>query len=179
MLTGLTGLRKLYLGGPAPGDCGYERRNRIAELPVQVVATLAETLEELTLHDNELHALPALDSMMELQALRLDRNPLRSLPALPPSLATLHLEGCPLPGSRDKPWALPPTLLALAPANKLQDLQLPTGEHVGVFFGEPLQELLLATGAAPGPGPEPEAEPLSTAAQASTQCHAESSTLDL
>ena len=102
---------------------------------------------------------------------------LLSLPALPPSLATLHLEGCPLPGSRDKPRALPPTLLALAPANALQDLQLPTGEHVGVFFGEPLQELLLATGDAPEPVPEP--EPVSSVAQASTQCHTESSALEL
>ena len=144
VLVAFTGLRALYLGGPQPGDNAYDRRNQIAQLPETAVSALAGTLEELTLHDYELRDLPPLDGLTVLRELRLDRNPLCSLPPLPPSLSTLHLEGCPLPGSRDHPRALPATLLALAPANNLQDLQLPTGEHVGRFFGEPLQELLRA-----------------------------------
>ena len=60
---------------------------------------------------------------------------------MPPSLRVLHLEGCPLGGSLERPDNLPGEVRALT---KLEDLQLPDGSHVGHFFGTP-RELLLAT----------------------------------
>ena len=72
--TALVNLRALRLGGPAPGDGSYGCRNRLTCLPASVVAALAPTLEELSLHDNELQGLPTLDACRQLKQLRLDRN---------------------------------------------------------------------------------------------------------
>lgn len=141
-LTTFTNLRALYLGGPHPNDNGYHRRNKITRLPATLTSVLARTLQKLSLHDNELRDLPDLHTMVALRELRLDRNPLCSLPALPTTLEILHLEGCPLPGSIEDVRALPPTLLDLAPVNNLVDLQLPTGDHIGTFFGASLGDML-------------------------------------
>lgn len=141
-LTTFTNLRALYLGGPHPNDDDYDRRNKITRLPATLASALARTLEKLSLHDNELRDLPELHTMVVLRELRLDRNPLGSLPALPTTLEILHLEGCPLPGSIEDVRALPPTLIDLAPVNNLADLQLPTGDHIGTFFGASLGEML-------------------------------------
>ena len=141
-LTAFTNLRALYLGGPHPNDGGYDRRNTITRLPVTLTTALARTLEKLSLHDNELRDLPDLSTMVMLRELRLDRNPLCSLPGLPLTLEILHLEGCPLPGSIEDVRALPPTLIDLAPADNLADLQLPTGGHIGTFFGASFRDML-------------------------------------
>jgi Leucine-rich repeat (LRR) protein len=107
-----------------------------------VVLALAPTLEDLSLHDNELRELPALDCCSRLQHLRLDRNPLTALVALPIGLLVLHLEGCPLPGTLEAPGSLPPAVRALAPAKQLLELQLPSGDFMGIAMGWALHEAL-------------------------------------
>ena len=77
-----------------------------------------------------------------LHALRIDRNPIKRLPTLQPSLRILHLEGCPLGGSLNRPEDLPSEVQALT---LLEDLQMPDGSHVGEFFGTPLAALLSAS----------------------------------
>jgi hypothetical protein len=83
--TSLASLKVLHLGGPGPTltnaadaspDPDYWKRNRLTLLADEVVLALAPTLEDLSLHDNELRELPALDCCSRLQHLRLDRNPL-------------------------------------------------------------------------------------------------------
>ena len=84
--------------------------------------------------------------MSSLRTLRLDRCPLDpdAFPEeLPPGLITLHLEGCPLPGTMEKPRSLPQAVKSL---KNLEDLQFPDGSHIGAFFGTPLQELLESSG---------------------------------
>eukprot|EP00927_Polykrikos_kofoidii_P047753 TRINITY_DN42027_c0_g1_i1.p1 TRINITY_DN42027_c0_g1~~TRINITY_DN42027_c0_g1_i1.p1 ORF type:complete len:241 (+),score=30.25 TRINITY_DN42027_c0_g1_i1:159-881(+) len=131
----LGALRVLYLGGPE----GDPLCNKLACLPQDMSGLTA--LEHLSLHDNALKELPPLSELKHLETLRLDRNPLECLPTvLPPSLKTLHLEGCSLlGGSIDDVWALPPAVRSL---EMLEDLQLPDGCHVGTFFGTPLPEIL-------------------------------------
>ena len=87
--------------------------------------------------------LPELAGCAVLHTLRLDRNPLREMPTLPPSLRVLHLEGCPIGGTLERPEDLPGPVRALA---QLEDLQLPDGSHVGEFFGTPLGALLASQG---------------------------------
>eukprot|EP00928_Gymnodinium_smaydae_P028655 TRINITY_DN21800_c0_g1_i1.p1 TRINITY_DN21800_c0_g1~~TRINITY_DN21800_c0_g1_i1.p1 ORF type:complete len:234 (-),score=30.01 TRINITY_DN21800_c0_g1_i1:280-981(-) len=131
----LVHLRILYLAGPADStSC-----NKLKTLP-QSFSRLT-CLEDLSLHDNALVELPPLIDLKSLQSLRLDRNPLQSLPGeLPQSLRVLHLEGCTnLGGSLENVHALPEAVRAL---QSLDDLQLPDGGHIGTFFGTPLQELL-------------------------------------
>ena len=126
----LENLEVLHLGGPA-GDASC---NRLADVPA-ALGRLAR-LRDLALHDNALTSLPPLHGCASLATLRLDRNPLRALPELPPTLTALHLQGCPLPGGSEELDALPAQVLALGP--QLADLQLPDGHHVGSFFGTPL-----------------------------------------
>jgi hypothetical protein len=59
---------------------------------------------------------------------------------LPQSLRVLHLEGCPLPGTYDHPDKLPISVRAIA--GMLDDLLLPDGCHVGIFFDMPLSEMV-------------------------------------
>jgi len=52
-------------------------------------------LRELAVHDNKLQHIESLDGLPQLTQLRLDRNSdLVTLPELPSSLHTIHLEGC-------------------------------------------------------------------------------------
>ena len=52
-------------------------------------------LQNLALHDNTLRSIESLDGVPQLTELRIDRNAaLTSLPELPQSLQTIHLEGC-------------------------------------------------------------------------------------
>ena len=94
------------------------------------------SLRDLELHDNKLTNLPAnyLLDMPHLQQLRLDRNPLRALPALPRSLRVLHLEGCPLEGTRAALAQCPSSVRAVL--HCLDELLLPPGELV--LGSEPL-----------------------------------------
>ena len=125
----LDGLVALFLGGPqGPAANVLAEPGAIPPLDTLV------RLEHLSLHDTQLEALPALPAC--LTTLRIDRTRIRDLPApLPPRLATLHLEGCPLQGTSDRLDLLPPTVRSL---ENLDDLQLPDGTHVGAFFGTPL-----------------------------------------
>ena len=135
----LNSLRVLFLGGPGPKFTPEGRTcNTLDVLPP--LGNLVH-LEHLSLHDNSLSELPELSGCTALHTLRLDRNPLQVLPALPMSLCVLHLEGCPLGGSLERPGDLPSSVRAL---QHLDDLQLPDGSHVGEFFGTPLTALLLA-----------------------------------
>lgn len=130
-------LRTLFLGGPGPkfspegASC-----NMLETLPP--LRNLVH-LEHLSVHDNQLTTLPELLYCTLLHTLRVDRNPLHELPALPSSLRVLHLEGCPLGGTLDRPQNLPVQVRALF---QLEDLQLPDGSRVGEFFGTPLRSLL-------------------------------------
>lgn len=133
--THLAGLVALFLGGP-PGPTANSLAERGAIPPLDALVRL----QHLSLHDTQVEALPTLPVC--LTTLRIDRTRVRELPVpLPPKLATLHLEGCPLPGTSDRLDLLPPTIRAL---EGLDDLQLPDGSHVGAFFGTALPELLIA-----------------------------------
>lgn len=134
----LGSLQTLFLGGPGPKFTPEGRNcNMLSALPPM---TNLVHLEHLSLHDNQLMELPeTLAVCAVLHTLRVDRNPLKALPALPPSLRVLHLEGCPLGGSLDRPEDLPSQVRALT---QLADLQMPDGSHVGEFFGTPLSALL-------------------------------------
>eukprot|EP00931_Biecheleriopsis_adriatica_P071271 TRINITY_DN45126_c0_g1_i1.p1 TRINITY_DN45126_c0_g1~~TRINITY_DN45126_c0_g1_i1.p1 ORF type:complete len:257 (+),score=24.78 TRINITY_DN45126_c0_g1_i1:50-772(+) len=133
----LTGLKCLFLGGADPGNKQQSRMNEFETLPS--LADLTE-LEQLTVHDTKLHALPALPS--KLKSLRVDRCPLSATDfplELPAGLTTLHLEGCPLGGTYEEPEKLP---VAVKNLQDLEDLQLPDGSHMGAFFGASLQAML-------------------------------------
>ena len=132
------GLRVLFLGGPGPKFTPEGASCNVLEALPPLLDSLPH-LEHLSLHDNSLTALPDLTGCTKLHTLRLDRNPLRALPDLPPSLRVLHLEGCPLGGTLERPGELPAQVRALT---QLEDLQLPDGSHVGEFFGAPLGALL-------------------------------------
>jgi Leucine-rich repeat (LRR) protein len=137
-------LRVLYLGGPGPK---FTPEGALCNMLSSIPSSIGNltSLEHLSLHDNNLSTLP--EEMYQcnmLHTLRLDRNPIQSLPSkLPQSLRVLHLEGCPLPGTLDNPDKLPISVLALAAM--LDDLLLPDGCHVGIFFDNPLSEMLTAT----------------------------------
>ena len=133
----LASLKVLFLGGPGPKFSPEGRTCNILDA-LPPLGSLPH-LEHLSLHDNSLTDLPELTSCAVLQTLRLDRNPLKQLPDLPPSLRVLHLEGCPLGGTLERPGDLPAQVRSLA---QLDDLQLPDGSHVGEFFGTPLGALL-------------------------------------
>ena len=60
-----------------------------------------------------------------------------------------------MPGTLDDVAALPETVLKLS---RLEDLQLPCGSHVGIFFGSPLQELLATSTAGGGAKEEADEE---------------------
>ena len=132
----MAALRVLFLGGPGPKFTPEGASCNMLEAlpPLNLVQ-----LEHLSLHDNELVRLPDLTSCTALHTLRVDRNPLRELAGLPLSLRVLHLEGCPLGGTLERPNDLPPQVRALT---QLEDLQLPDGSHVGSFFGTALADLL-------------------------------------
>lgn len=123
----LKNLKCLFLGG---GD----KPNTLDEgLPS--LASL-HNLEHLSVHDTALRKLPGLPA--SLRTLRVDRCPLEEggFPEeLPRGLTTLHLEGCPLPGTLEEPGLLPAAVRQLV---FLEDLQLPDGGHMGIFFGTPL-----------------------------------------
>ena len=134
-------LRRLFLGGPAPGASPTGRPNRFLSLPS--LAGL-ECLEALSVHDTALQALPPLP--MSLRTLRVDRCPLQhssleeELMVLPP-LTTLHLEGCTnVHGTAERPDLLPRAIKRLEAC--LADLQLPDGFHLGHFFGTPLSDAI-------------------------------------
>jgi Leucine-rich repeat (LRR) protein len=135
----LGSLRVLFLGGPGPKYTPEGRTCNVLESLPHIGAL--PHLEHLSLHDNSLTELPELAGCASLHTLRLDRNPLRGLPVLPPTLRVLHLEGCPLGGSLERPADLPAEVRALS---QLDDLQLPDGSHCGDFFGTPLGALLAA-----------------------------------
>ena len=120
-------LRSFFLGGIEEGD--PPRRNSMVNgLPSLGSLT---NLENLSLHDTDLRRLPKLPA--SLRELRVDRCPLDELPEELPALTTLHLEGCPLPGTLERPELLPNAVKRLR--NSLDDLQLPDGCHIGLFFG--------------------------------------------
>ena len=132
-VSSLTNLHMLFLGG------GENRNHLSAGLP-----SLSElkNLNHISAHDTDLPALPPLPA--SLRILRVDRCPLHleAFPSqLPAGLTTLHLEGCPLPGTLEDPQSLPDAVRAL---ENLEDLQLPDGGHVGAFFGTPLKDVLNA-----------------------------------
>ena len=132
----LENLKCLFLGGGEDGNA-----NRVPQLPD--LKSLS-ALENLSVHDTALRVLPSLPAGLKI--LRLDRCPLEPLDEkadLPVGLTTLHLEGCPWPGSLERPELLP---RAVKDLQCLEDLQLPDGGHVGVFFGTPLPELLEGRG---------------------------------
>ena len=108
--------------------------NELTELPPLHMPCLAV----LSLHDNDLRALPQLRHLARLASLRLDRNArLDALPSLPGSLRVLHLGGCSsLPGTYDDPASLPATVLELHAV--LDDCMLPDDSMMGIFFGTPL-----------------------------------------
>ena len=139
MFHGLGALRVLFLGGPGPKFTPEGRTCNVLEALPPMDALVH--LEHLSLHDNSLTQLPELTACCSLHTLRLDRNPLRALPDLPLSLHVLHLEGCPLGGTLERPDDLPAQVRALP---CLDDLLLPDGSHVGEFFGTPLGGLLTA-----------------------------------
>ena len=129
-------LRVLYTGGPA----GDARCNRLTRVPLGLSA--CERLEDASFHDNALAQLPDMSGLSRLHTLRLDRNPLEHVPALPPSLRTLHLEGCHCGGSLDDVSELPATVREHETRGEWVDLQLPDGSHVGSFFGTSVRGLL-------------------------------------
>jgi len=136
-INNLTNLRSLFLGG-YPTD-HPERKNKIQALPN--LSSLIH-LEHLSVHDTNLSILPELP-MLSLRILRVDRCPLddvcfaKGKMQLPPNLTTLHLEGCSLSGSLERPDLLPDCVKEL---KYLEDLQLPDGCHIGLFFGMPVNE---------------------------------------
>ena len=141
------GLRVLFLGGPGPGSEGDPATANDLGGPGALPALDSlPALAHLSLHDTRVSRLPALPS--SLRTLRIDRTPITELGppgSLPAGLTTLHLEGCPLPGTLPRPEQLPAAVRLLA---NLEDLQLPDGCHVGLFFGIPLPALLRARAAA-------------------------------
>eukprot|EP01052_Picozoa_sp_SAG31_P004452 SAG31_NODE_184_length_20985_cov_28.867567_13_plen_228_part_00 len=138
---GLTSVQTLFLGGPGPKFTPEGASCNMLEMLPPLTNLIH--LVNLSLHDNQLESLPELAGCTALHTLRLDRNPIKALPVLPPSLRVLHLEGCPLGGSLDRPEDLPDEVQALT---LLDDLQMPDGSHVGEFFGTPLATLLGADG---------------------------------
>lgn len=137
-LASLRNLKRLYLGGAGPAENSGGQPNLLRSLPGDI--DQLQYLEDLSVHDTKLEVLPG-RLPDALRSLRVDRCPLRELPPLPPGLTTFHLEGCDLPGSYERPDLLPATVREL---KKLEDLQLPDGSHMGIFFGTPLQEAVEA-----------------------------------
>jgi hypothetical protein len=127
----LKSLRCLFLGGFPDGE--PYRKNIIESLPSLALLT---RLEHLSVHDTLLRVLPQFP--VSLRTLRVDRCPLERLPDTLPPLTTLHLEGCPLPGTLERPDLLPDAVKELQ--DSLEDLQLPDGSHIGIFFGIPVAE---------------------------------------
>ena len=141
------GLKVLFLGGSGPGSDGDPATANDLGGPDALPALGSlPALEHLSLHDTRVARLPTLP--MSLRTLRIDRTPIAELGppgSLPAGLTTLHLEGCPMPGTLPHPEQLPAAVRILA---NLQDLQLPDGCHIGLFFETPLPALLRARAAA-------------------------------